>query len=277
MKTLKKYLRKREAAINLILEKPRDEYSISTFHRLRVEIKKLKALFDVVDFCSKEFNRKKIAKPFSEIFRQAGKVRELQLEEIMLKKYFPPESLKDYRNSLRKHRLQNEKVFFLLINKKIIVKLKKKYQIIIPSLAKVKIKKANRYLEKKRNAIETLLSKSSLKTKDLHNVRKSIKSLGYIEKSLPLNKQSKPLSNKNEWIDLLGKWHDFEVIENHLNKTMNIGNLNPKEANQIAKLKTKISMRSKQLLKKIKLTAASHPHLKRSHVLSNEDVVAEVF
>jgi len=47
-------------------------------------------------------------KPLKLIFRQAGKVRELQIEEAMLRKYFINNLLKDYRASLKKLRLKDK-------------------------------------------------------------------------------------------------------------------------------------------------------------------------
>ena len=39
-----------------------------------VEIKKLNALFELINFCDKDFKRKKTFKPIKEIFQQAGAV-----------------------------------------------------------------------------------------------------------------------------------------------------------------------------------------------------------
>lgn len=249
MKTLKKYLINRAVAINFILEKSRAKYSTSTFHKLRVEIKKLNAFFGLVNYCSKDFKHKKHFKPFKEIFRQAGKIRELQLEALMLNKYYPIESLKDYRNSLKNLQSQEQGIFFSMINKHFVAKLKKKYKIIIPLLSKINKKEANSYIEKKRNSIQKLLSKSSLKVQDVHEFRKQIKLLNFNRKSLSLKEKSNSHSNQELLTNLLGKWHDCQVIINHL-KTMDTDTLNPKE---ISQLKTKISSRSELLFNKIRL------------------------
>ena len=63
MKGLKKYLKKRKSAIISVLEKQQDSFTPDTFHTLRLEIKKLKALFDLINSCSKNFKQKKIVKP----------------------------------------------------------------------------------------------------------------------------------------------------------------------------------------------------------------------
>ena len=54
MKTaLKKYSKKRVKAIVAILQKPDTKHTVVTFHELRVEIKKLSALFELANNCSK--------------------------------------------------------------------------------------------------------------------------------------------------------------------------------------------------------------------------------
>jgi hypothetical protein len=87
---------------------------------------KKNALFELINFCSKDFKRKKLFKPFKLIFRLAGKVRELQVEEAMLKKYFTGNLLTDYRNSLKKLRLQEQENYFTIRNKKFAAQLKKR-------------------------------------------------------------------------------------------------------------------------------------------------------
>src|SRR5688572_32167235 len=118
MKALTNYLHKREAAIHAILKKPRRKYSSKTFHKLRVELKKLNAILKLISFCAQDLNREKTFKPFKKVFRKAGKVREIQVEEKMLKKYLPKNSLKRYRKRLKKRRSKAQKIYFKLVNKK---------------------------------------------------------------------------------------------------------------------------------------------------------------
>ncbi|MEP7321917.1 MAG: CHAD domain-containing protein [Saprospiraceae bacterium] len=263
MKALKKYLKNRKGAIHFILEKPRATFSTSTFHKLRVEIKKLNALFDLINFCSKDFKRKKNFKPFKEIFRQAGKVRELQLEDIMLHKYHSVTSLNDYRNNLKNLGIQEQEMFFSMINKHFIALLKNKYELIIPLLSAINKKEANRYMETKINSIQKLLDKRSLKTQDFHEIRKQIKLFGFNRKSLSLKDKINPISNQKLLGNLLGKWHDNHVIINHLYKTMDTGKLNSKESSQIKQLKTKISSRRDLFFTKIKLAIPLSEFIKK--------------
>ena len=55
---LEKYYSKRIAAIDGILQKPPGKFTENDFHDLRVEIKKLRALIDLLNFCAPHFKKK---------------------------------------------------------------------------------------------------------------------------------------------------------------------------------------------------------------------------
>ncbi len=144
MKALKKYLKKRKSAITVLLEKQPEFFTSDTFHTLRLEIKKLNALFDLVAFCSKGFQQKKTLKPFKLIFRQAGKIREIQVEEALLEAHFSPDFVIQHRNDLEKTLTEEFNNFFLISNPSFVQKLQKKYSKINAALAKTNKKMANR-------------------------------------------------------------------------------------------------------------------------------------
>ena len=251
MKALKKYLKKRENAINLILEKRQQFYTADTFHELRVEIKKLNALFHLIDYCSKEFKAKKTFKPFKLIFRQAGKIRELQIEEAILKKHFSFNTVKEYRNHLKKLRIKEQEYFFSITNNNFIKGLKKKYRIIIPLLTKANKKKTANYMSIKKAKIKKLLHQKALKTKQVHALRKRLKEYQYNQKSLNLEPPKNPISNKDVLPELLGKWHDYQVIIRHLKKAIDSGEINPKESSQLKNIKAALISKREKLFNKI--------------------------
>ena len=251
MKPLIKYFKNREDAINFILKKSTRAYTPITFHKLRVEIKKLNAFFELIHFCSKDFKRKKIFKPLKLIFRQAGKVRELQVEEVMLRKYFPNNLLKDYKDSLQKLRLKEQEDFFLIANKRFVARITKTHREILPFLTKTDKKKVNSYMEKKKKKIENLLSQNTLQRPQLHSLRKQLKKFHYSRESLNLKRENKPLPKKDVLPDLLGKWHDLQIIIRHLKKAMDTYRRNPKEVDQLEKIKAKFSSDSELLFNKI--------------------------
>lgn len=250
MKRLKKYFKNRKNAINLLLEKPRGSYTSDTFHKLRVEIKKLSALFDLIDCCSEKFKRNKIFKPFKLLFQQAGKVRKLQIEEAMLKKYNTDNLFKNFRNILQKLKLKERQDFFSIINGPFTLKLKEKYDEIEPFLTKIEEKKINIYMEKKRNKILELLIQQNLRTTKIHELRKQLKNYYYNHRSLNME----PLHKADALLDLLGKWHDCQILIRQLKKAMNNNIIITGEINEFEKIKKNISSERKLLLNKIKLT-----------------------
>jgi len=257
MKTLTKYLKKRKDVIGFLLIKPSGKYTSNTFHKLRVEIKKLNSIFDLIKFCSTNFKRKTTYKPFKLIFRKAGKVRELQIEDAMLKNYFENKVIKDYRKNLKKLRLKAEEDFFLLVNKKLIDRLNKKHCILHPHLGKIDKKKINTYLEKKGNHIQELLGQQIIQTEQIHNLRKQLKILNYNRAIANKEKQDQDLLKLDLLPELLGKWHDHQVIIKHLKKALKRGQISPTEVGQLKIIQSKIANESNILFNEIENAIAS--------------------
>jgi len=251
VKTLLKYFKKRKSNIIALLKKPRGEYASETFHKLRVEIKKLSALLHLVEFSAKDFERKKNFEPFKLIFSQAGKVRELQLEEEMVKKHFSSHSLSNYRNDLKQQLQKDQDEFFSMVNDKFISITKKRFDKIVPFLEKVNSKKAKRYLEEKEKSVKEITEQDTLQTEQAHELRKQLKSLNYNRKSLSADKQDPALLKSDVISVLLGKWHDYRVMSRHLEKVITAGKINPEEMEQLEVIKEKINSQSERIFKSI--------------------------
>ena len=252
MKTLAKYLNKRKNVIDSLLRKPRDKYRSTTFHKLRVEIKKLNSSFDLINFCSTNFKRKATYKPFKLIFRKAGKVRELQIEDAMLKNYFDNKLIKDYRKNLKKLRLKAEKDFFSLLSKKMLDQLNKNHHKIIAHLREIDNKKIAIYIEKKENKIQELLAQEIIQTEQIHTLRKELKILNYNKAITTKQKQHKELLKQDVLPELLGKWHDCQVIIKHLKKVLKREKLSLTEAEQLKTIQSKIVHNRNILFNEIK-------------------------
>lgn len=249
---LKNNLIARTNAIDALLEKPVQKFTVEDFHKLRVEIKKLKAQFKLVIFCSKKIGWKKHFQPFQSVFQQAGKVRELQVEAASLKKYAIYKGLKTYIENLKKARQKEMFVFLLLINKDLKSRLKKSKKMVLSLIETISKKDAEKYLNKKRKQIGSLISGKQLKIKNAHELRKQIKELYYNIKSLNFPNQIKLLKETERFQNMLGKWHDCEVIKQHLNEAMEDKTaMGPSEIKQIKRIKVKLSSDCKILFKKI--------------------------
>jgi CHAD domain-containing protein len=214
-KPVKKYFKKRANAINRLMKKPGYQFSMEDFHELRVEIKKIRALLFLVKNSSKDFKLNKNFKPFKKIFDQAGKIRNIQLEESMLKKRDPRNNLKAYPGELKMRELEEHKYFSALI-KKMQPELKKKLQRVKPSVAKINMGDALALISQAKKEITALTKPGKLKPSKVHELRKGLKKYYYYLKSLDVKVQSHIFKNGDRLMEIMGKWHDGRIINRHL-------------------------------------------------------------
>ena len=118
------YLKKVRKNITALLKKSPVIFKDEDYHKLRVEIKKLKALAGFIQFSNKHFSQKKTLKPFLKVYKQAGKIRELQLEDAFLKKN-NVQFIEHYLDEMSKRIKKEKKKFGSLISKKTRKKTKK--------------------------------------------------------------------------------------------------------------------------------------------------------
>ena len=253
MKAITKYFKKRKTAIIFLLEKPKQEYTPETYHQLRVEIKKLDAFMHLIKFCAKDFMRKKSFKLFTVIFRQAGKMREIYIEQAMLKNYFTNNVLKAYSVKLKKSQVTALEKYISLVSIKYITKLKKNFREMTSFLKNINKKRGEGYIEKQKKDIEKLLSPINVKPSQLHTLRKKLKKLIYIRKILSYEKPVDPIPQKDNLPELLGKWHDCQIVIRHLKKTIDAEVIDSRAAKQLQKTKTKIMSDKLELFNKVKI------------------------
>ena len=86
MKQLIKYGDKHFRLLNIHLKKYKQNAKPKNLHLLRVELKKIKTLFDLLAFNSKQFNMLSY-KPLKHIFREAGYIREWDVLHRLFKDY----------------------------------------------------------------------------------------------------------------------------------------------------------------------------------------------
>ncbi|MEN2284394.1 CHAD domain-containing protein [Algoriphagus sp. SE2] len=230
---------------------PRAEFSKSTFHKLRVEIKKLNAIFNLINFCSKDFKRKETFHPFKEVFKKAGKVRELQLERAILDKYLSNNSFLDYRRIINNKLLKAQDSFFELLGKELDKRIAGKIEVLIPFIDQVNKKKAAAFIEKKKDEIEILLNKNPLTTDELHKLRKLLKTLKYSIGCISSDTRTANESEILKFTDSLGKWHDYHQALIQFEKSYDLEEIEPVEAAEISAVKLNISNKRDLLLQQI--------------------------
>jgi CHAD domain-containing protein len=86
MKRLTTYTTKRFKNLTLQLKSYAHIQDPEVLHEIRVEVKKIKVVLNLIGFSVKKFNAHKHFIPFRTIFRQAGKIREPEvLYKLLLK------------------------------------------------------------------------------------------------------------------------------------------------------------------------------------------------
>ncbi len=105
---------------------------------------------------------------------------------------------------------------------------------------------------KRKSKIESLTFQKKLKLRHLHALRKRLKEYYYSTKSMSLKLPKEQLQQIDELQEKLGQWHDYRVISQDLQKTINAQKLKPKEIIRLKVIKTKLIADSNQLHKEIK-------------------------
>ena len=254
--TLRKYLDSRVSSIKKILELEPVFFTNESFHDLRVEIKKVNALFEMLSFCKNKFKRKKVFMPFKSIFRKAGLVRELQVEEMLWNTLRIPDLNENYFKILKRRESLMRKKFHSFINDKLIISLderSKEADFYLKEMSNIDIDNYFKDIEQK---IQSILPGKTIHADTLHKLRKELKKYYYNRKIFRFQtpQQKSLLGEIDAFQELLGKWHDFVITENHLIKISQLNNLNSEEINHIQNILLKLRKQSQLLMKKIKLS-----------------------
>ena len=236
-------------------------YSTAYFHDLRVEIKKMNAALKLVKFCSPEFPRKRILKPYKELSKSAGEVRELQLEESVIRK-LPRGTFAIHYLSVLKDLHGNKKRHFIEIKNKVKSELHKRELKVIPYADEITALHTAGYFNELKEKCISQMGGEKLKTSLIHKLRMLLKEFLYnIEVILPDAKAS--LDKVNRLQDLIGKWHDYNVIIKHLDNFKRRSKPGLRDVTHLQKARADLSAKSSHLLagiNKVKEEALAELH-----------------
>lgn len=191
-------------------------------HKLRVEIKKLEALFMLLKECSwNKYDDKRFRKkfmPVRKIFKNAGRIRNAHINLQLLDKFKTENSdFKDKQKTIlqeQSNKFCNDMIVFADT-------ISKNHESLMKLIYDVESKKILDLYKKQLKKINKIF-KSYKKPAELHKSRKNIKQLLYVYSIL-----NKPFIKKiklnAEYFDnlqeILGKWHDAEVTVELLTST----------------------------------------------------------
>ncbi len=249
VRPLSKYYKDLSKKINKRLIKSAAKYDEEDYHKLRVSIKKLRALLLVAEFCNKDFKSKKYLKQAEKVYNQSGVIREFQLEQSFLKKnkhYFVHHYLADLEQKIKKEKQK----FAALLNTDLKRKLKKSLKEIYFFIKNISEEEVKTFMIKQSEELNNLTQQKFLNTKQVHELRKKIKVDFYARKALNL----KGLNNfdaENNFQELLGQWHDCRTMSNHLEKNIVKEMIDQKELKQLLEIDKEILYESENLFVQI--------------------------
>lgn len=249
---LRKYYLQQVDSIETILRKPGQEFTTEDFHMLRLCIKKIKAVLSFLSFYDPDFSKEKYYKPYKNLFSHAGEVREIQIQQSQLEKYTSNPLLAKYFDELSNDLRHHEAAFAELIDQKLRKKIKSNAKKVESFFQKAAQKLMTEYLMEEQSRIQQLMKADKLAKKDVHDLRKQIKDIFYLQKIF------QPKDNRlvvaDEFQEMLGQWHDNRVLAKDILKGAKNHKLHPDEIKALMALRKKILASSDRQLAKIEIT-----------------------
>lgn len=230
-KSFEEYYHSHSDKITGHYELARKFFDVDGIHEMRVEIKKLRAFFNMVEWINPDFQAKKNFKNISMLFKAAGKIRDIHVQQEMTRNRMTQSNLEvsEYYNHLKQQELQKRPKFSEAAKAFNIREFEKRWSRINSALNilpenYIQYKTEERFYR----LVDDLISykgKTRFTATDYHKIRILSKETRYaleilqtcfpeIEHFDDLNLRIRDLHRA------LGKWHDDEVALLSLNDFM---------------------------------------------------------
>jgi CHAD domain-containing protein len=192
---------------------------IEALHDMRVSLKRLHTLIRLLNFEKQtNFRLKKVYKPFRKLFKIAGPLRDLQVEELLLEEFRQQFDV----NQILFQKLNKRKAIhlqkFLLKSKSFkILKANRIFLLLGRHIQKISGQQLAIQLQRFKESRFVLLAEYSNQQCDrynLHSARKMLKDLAYLSEMA----ESDTLAVNQEFLkyketgQILGLWHDRDVM-----------------------------------------------------------------
>jgi CHAD domain-containing protein len=192
------------------LKKYRNEKKAETLHKIRVDIKKIKAILGVVKASDKRFKAHKNFIPLREISRKAGEIRDREIHAQLLLKH-----------NLEDTRPRNANVNKLITSfesniPSFIKTTKRKRNKLKADVKQVKKNDIRRYLHEKQKEIKSQLFPRP-RMRNIHQTRKTVKEVVYLSEANG-KLGSKEIKFYDKMQDTIGKLHDKQLLLQLLKK-----------------------------------------------------------
>jgi len=252
---------KKVSSLNLHLDKITADCDIELLHHLRVEIKKIRVIFHLLEILEPEkFDEKYWYADYRKIFKYAGLVRELQLSIKALEKYHVSQRrILPFKKFLLREEKTTHRKLFSFVEKKKIKLLQKPERKIRKICSNIKtrdfILKTFAYILSETDKISNLIN-SSAGLENVHKIRQNLKSvvavIGMIQPIIPSDELASA-SRKIKVIDnLIGSYRDHCVLVNDLARFIKIREeKNPGHISSLESFSVSIKHENDFLLKRL--------------------------
>lgn len=202
MKSFRQYTAKRVQRISRLIQRMQAPFRVQDVHLLRVEIRKLNTLLSVLPRGVARKRRKKISGILKSLFRQAGRVRALQLLQHLLQQRQVSAALPVLQRRLILALRQEER--------QLAIRLMEARALDFPEITELLAQAGNREirnaLRRQSRKIDCSLRALPPETDALHRLRKSLKAGGYLLAACRLT--ATDAARNRQWMQQLGQWHD---------------------------------------------------------------------
>lgn len=196
---------------------------VNGVHDMRVGIKRLRAYFNLIEWINPVFQAKQNSKPIRRLFKAAGKVRDIHVQQELLRRWTSELNLEmsEYYNFLKQKEMEERKRFADFAKKKFDIEVFQSIWTLIQNvLSFISVEYIQYKAEERFNAqLEELIQfkeKTNFLEDDYHAIRILSKETRY---TLEVLQTCFP--PKNNWAELndtlrkvhqaLGRWHDGDV------------------------------------------------------------------
>jgi CHAD domain-containing protein len=196
-------------------------------HRARLDVKKIFALYGLFEMLAPEIFKKQGGyRLFRPLYRQAGKIREIQVNYLLLTSSQPLENqYHSFTQWLREEEQQSVKKFIQLIKKfreKELTETDKVIQKICRSSSIFKLRSKTKAYALRKAVIIQYLQTTKPGDKEIHRIRQNLKEMSAITTLVYSIKPGKQLDviisalNKTEM--MIGDWHDRLVLNEAIDR-----------------------------------------------------------
>ena len=204
-------------------------FDVNGIHDLRVEIKRLRSFFQLIEWITPAFPAKSNMRPMRKLFKSAAELRDIHVQQQLTRAWSHSLGvfLSEYYNILKQKELSARKRFAAFASQcdlhKTLVKNEKRLSLALDPLTKETV--ATKIQERVEHLLRQILEygENGHQEHNLHKVRILTKETRYIaeiaNKCFPELGYGNPLIQQLKGIhQTLGHWHDIQVAFEHLEK-----------------------------------------------------------